>query len=42
MSMLPPKTPEERRTLRSKTVPGFAKAIAEQWSKEILENESIC
>ena len=36
------KTPEERRTLRSKTFPGFAKAIAEQWSKEILENESIC
>ena len=35
------KTPEERRTLRSKTFPGFAKAIAEQWSKEILENEDI-
>lgn len=26
------KTPEERRTWRSKTFPGFAKAIAEQWS----------
>lgn len=26
------KTPEERRTLRSKTFPGMAKAIAEQWS----------
>ena len=25
------KTPEERRTLRSKTFPGMAKAIAEQW-----------
>lgn len=25
------KTPEERRNLRSKTFPGFAKAIAEQW-----------
>jgi len=27
------KTPEERRTMRSKTFPGIAKAIAEQWSK---------
>jgi len=27
------KTPEERRTLRSKTFAGMAKAIAEQWSK---------
>lgn len=36
------KTSEERRILRSKTFPGFAKAIAEQWSKEILENENIC
>ena len=27
------KTPEERRNLRSKTFPGFAKAIAEQWSE---------
>ena len=33
------KTPEERRNLRSKTFPGFAKAIAEQWSKYILEEE---
>lgn len=31
------KTPEERQSLRSKTFPGFAKAIAEQWSKEIIE-----
>lgn len=27
------KTPEERSTLRSKTFPGIAKAMAEQWSK---------
>jgi hypothetical protein len=27
------KTPEERRTLRSKTFDGIAKAMAEQWSK---------
>lgn len=32
------KTADERRTLRSKTFPGFAKAIAEQWS-EFLLNE---
>ena len=30
------KTPEERRTLRSKTFPGFAKALAEQWSEYLL------
>ena len=36
------KTAEERRTLRSKTFPGFAKAIAEQWSEELLNNEDIC
>ena len=29
------KTAEERRNLRSKTFYGFAKAIAEQWSKEL-------
>ena len=34
------KTAEERRTWRSKTFPGFAKAIAEQWS-EVLINEKI-
>jgi hypothetical protein len=28
------KTPEQRRTLRSKTFPGIAKAMAEQWTKE--------
>ncbi len=33
-------TPEERRTLRSKTFPGFAKAMATQWSKFIIENYS--
>ena len=30
------KTPEERRTWRSKTFPGFAKAIAEQWGNFLL------
>lgn len=35
------KTSEERRNLRSKTFPGFAKAIAEQWS-EVLVNEDLC
>lgn len=30
------KTPEERRTWRSKTFPGFAKAIAEQWSEYVI------
>ena len=30
------KTAEERRTLRSKTFPGFAKAIAEQWSEYLI------
>lgn len=34
------KTPEERRNLRSKTFPGFAKAIAEQWG-EFLIKENI-
>lgn len=33
------KTPEERRNLRSKTFPGFAKALAEQWSAYILKEE---
>lgn len=31
------KTPEQRRTLRSKTFPGIAKAMAEQWTKEIKQ-----
>lgn len=35
------KTTAERRTLRSKTFPGFAKAMAEQWSKELLKNENL-
>ena len=35
------KSAEERRTWRSKTFPGFAKAIAEQRS-EVLKNEDLC
>jgi hypothetical protein len=31
------KTPEQRRTLRSKTFQGIADAIAEQWSKELYK-----
>lgn len=31
------KTAEERRTLRSKTFPGFAKAMAKQWSEFLCE-----
>ena len=34
------KTTEERRTMRSKTFPGFAKAIAEQWSEYVIEQKS--
>lgn len=35
------KTPEERRTMRSKTFPGMAKAIADQWgSSQNLNKES--
>ena len=34
------KTPEERRTLRSKTFPGIAKAVADQWSKALEEDYS--
>lgn len=33
------KTPDQRRTLRSKTFPGIAKAMAEQWSEYILNQE---
>ncbi len=33
------KTPEERRIWRSKTFPGFAKAIAEQWGAYLLKTE---
>jgi len=32
MALRNAKTPEERRTLRSKTFPGIAKAMAEQWT----------
>lgn len=35
------KTPEERRTLRSKTFPGFAKALATQWSEFLLTNPQL-
>ena len=35
------KTKQERQTLRSKTFPGIANAIADQWSKYILEIENI-
>lgn len=40
-AMTTTKSAAERRTLRSKTFPGFAKAIAEQWSEVIL-NEYLC
>lgn len=32
------KTPEERSAIRSKTFPGFAKAMAEQWGAYVLKN----
>ena len=35
------KTPEERRTLRSKTFEGIAKAMAEQWSEAIVNDYTI-
>ena len=35
------KTPEERRTLRSKTFPGIARAIAEQWTIQIAFEENL-
>ena len=35
------KTPEERRTLRSKTFPGIARAVAEQWSIQIALEEDL-
>lgn len=41
-AMTKSKSSEERRTMRSKTFLGFAKAMAEQWSKEIIEYENIC
>lgn len=38
---LPPtKDPSERRKLRSKTFPGIAKAMAEQWGAYILEKQN--
>lgn len=35
------KTPEQRRTLRSKTFSGIAKAMAEQWTKQWTKQENI-
>lgn len=35
------KTPEERRTLRSKTFDGIAKAMAEQWSEAVINDYTI-
>ena len=35
------KTAEERRTLRSKTFPGIARAIAEQWTIQIAREEGL-
>lgn len=35
------RTPEERRTLRSKTFDGIANAMAEQWSKAILHDYAV-
>lgn len=35
------KTPEERRTLRSKTFEGIAKAMAEQWSEAVINDYTI-
>ena len=32
------KTPDERRTLRSKTFQGFARAMAEQWAGNLTAN----
>lgn len=39
-AMTKTKSAEDRRRMRSKTFPGFAKAMAEQWS-EVLTNESV-
>ena len=35
------KTPEERRTLRSKTFDGIANAMAEQWSEAVINDYTI-
>lgn len=35
------KTPEERRTIRSKTFEGIAKAMAKQWSEDIIGDYQI-
>lgn len=36
MALKEAKSPEQRRTLRSKTFPGIAKAMAEQWSEYLV------
>jgi hypothetical protein len=40
-ALLNSKTPEQRRTLRSKTFQGIANAIAKQWSEFILEGKTV-
>lgn len=40
-ALLKAKTPEERRTLRSKTFDGIAKAMADQWSSAVIEDYTI-
>ena len=40
-ALLKAKTPEERRTLRSKTFEGIAKAMADQWSSAVIEDYTI-
>jgi hypothetical protein len=40
-ALLTAKTKAERQTLRSKTFPGIAKAVADQWSKAITNDLSV-
>jgi hypothetical protein len=37
-ALIDAKTKEERSTIRSKTFPGIAKAMAGQWGKYLIEN----
>lgn len=39
-ALLNSKTPEQRRTLRSKTFSGIAKAMAEQWTKKRINYQT--
>ena len=39
--MIESKSTEERRTMRSKTFPGIARAIAEQWTIQIAWEENL-